>query len=116
MIPSTVTLDSLVRGDTWPGFRVQITINGSKPANDLSSVLMHFRTAKDAPGNPSLALTSSSGITINDADLWDVTVNSQILALAAGVWFWDMQFTDVAGNVNTYIEGRLLIVQDVSRV
>ena len=103
--------------DTFDAISVTgITINGANPTNSLTSVRIHLRTTPAATGAASLELTSTAGdIAITDADTWAIRVESFVPTLAAGRYYYDVEFTDSAGNVRTYLWGTWTIKQDTTR-
>lgn len=116
--PAQLTLPAHVRGDTWEGFAVTgILIDDAAPATALASVLIHFRSATDATGTADHVLSTADAdeLVIDDADAWAFTAPAQDLPLAAGKWYYDIQCTDAAGDIRTYIAGTLTIIQDVTR-
>ena len=113
-----ITLPSIVRGDTWDGLTITgVTIDGEAPSTELASVLIHFRTARTATGDAAHILSSADEeeLVIDDAATWTVTAPAQSLPLTAGKWYFDVQFTDDAGAVRTYLDGTLTIIQDITR-
>lgn len=116
--PGSITLPPHVRGDTWDGFSVtEVLIDDAVPAVALASALIHFRTSDDATGEPAHVLSTDDAdeLVIDDADAWTVTAPAQLLPLAVGRWYFDLQFTDDAGDVRTYVSGKLTVLQDVTR-
>lgn len=116
--PATVTLPSVVRGDTWDGFTITgVLLDDEAPASALASALLHFRSAADAAGDPDHVLDTSdpAELVIDDAAAWTLRAPAQILPLAAGRWVFDLEFTDAAGDVHTYVSGVLTVLQDVTR-
>ncbi len=113
--PELLDLGEMVRGDTWNGIgpAIVFAINGSPPASQLASVLMQFRRFPNEA--PAATLTSGESININSALNWSVTVPEQDLPLPAGVWFSDIQLTDAAGRVKTWIKVKLTVLDDYSR-
>ena len=116
--PATITLPPVVRGDTWDGFVVTgVLLDDAAPASALASALIHFREATDAedPAGHELSTDDAAELVIDDAAAWTLRAPAQSLPLAAGKWFFDIQFTDAAGDVRTYVSGTLTVLQDVTR-
>lgn len=116
MKPAAYNLPSVTRGDTWSGFRVTgVLVDEAAPSSNLSSVAMQFQADGDLDGAIVQSLTSGGGdITINDAATWDFTVNATVLSgLVAGRYRYDLTTTDAAGVLKTYLEGYLMVHQDV---
>ena len=76
---------------------------------------MDIRVNADS-ASASKALTSGGGdITIDNAATWEFTVEPFAMDLAAGPYVYDVETTDAAGTVRTYLSGSLTVVQDVTR-
>ena len=102
--PKNIRLAPIVYGDTWDGLTdCQFTTDGTELDSNRASVTMVFSDSDNAVG---LTLTSSNGITINNANEWRYTVNP-ILAfpLAIGVWYWAITCVSVDGRRKTRISG-----------
>ncbi len=114
MIPGTSpALDSsisFVCTDTWPGIpSISITVSGSPPAANVSSVKMEFRTNAES-SDTLLELTSAAGdILITSAANWTFSVPAQDLDLPAGTYTWGFRTTDVNGVKQTYLAGTQLV-------
>ena len=115
-LPSKYTIPPIKTGDTWDGLAIKsVKVNNANPANTLSSVAMQFRTLPGAT-SPSLDLNSTAGgTTINDNATWNCTVNSITVSMTPGTYYYDVQFTDSAGKIKTYLEGTWEIDRDVTR-
>jgi len=109
--PAKLKLAPVVYGDTWNGLTVSMASTGNAFASTLSSVRMHFR---DSAGTLGLSLASSSGITITSAGSWAFTVDSRVLTLAVGTWYWSIECTDAASQVKTYLAGTIPILNDAT--
>jgi hypothetical protein len=116
MEPGTYNMPSASQGDTWEGFSVTVQINGTPPTSPLARVDIHFRKR---PGAAELASALSTDdadeIEITHAEDWEFHVKEQILPLAAGTWYHDIQTTAEDGTVKTYLAGTIKIRQDVTR-
>ena len=131
MIPAPVNI-TIRRGDTKNiFFRVRErtwnpALNGGAggyeagPYRDLTgwSVLSQIRESKDA-ADPAATFavtlsnqtTTPGGVTLK---LTAAVTKDMVLPPTGGVW--DVQLTDAAGDVHTYIEGSVAFEKDVSRV
>lgn len=114
--PAYYEMQSLVLGDTWRGIP-NITINPSGVlTTDLSSARIQFRKEKSRGGDPLDEIsTTNSGIIINSATGWSISIPPQNLNLLVGNIYWDLETIDNSGHVKTYLEGILPVLQDVSR-
>lgn len=120
MSPTQVTLDPMVRGDTWLGIPSlgPITIDGQPPSAAVASARMYFRRSV-LDISPAYELRSSPGsgegaVSIDDAAAWVFSVPAQPLPLAPGKWKWDMEFTDANGFVYTFYAGTQQVNPDVT--
>ena len=104
------TLANAITGNTWNGITLVLTSDGTTFDDDVASVKF---TVLDSAGAESLALTDGSGITINDASTWDITVDEITpLTLTGGVYSYAMEITDAGGVVRTWLAGTWRITSD----
>jgi hypothetical protein len=116
MIPGTYHMHSILRGDSWRGLpSIVVRVNGSPPASALASARMQFRQLPVSPSVGHELSTAAGSITITSAANWELSIPAQELPLGARLWYWDLETTDAAGTVRTYLKGTLEIQQDVSR-
>jgi hypothetical protein len=75
---------------------------------------MFFRDEENQVG---LELSSAnSTITIDNANSWQVTINSvSPMTLAVGNWYWSIETTDSASIVKTRVFGTIEITQDATQ-
>ncbi len=103
---------TFVEGDTWGGIpSIAITVLGSPPGSDVASAKMQFRPAPDS-SDTILELSSSdvTQINITSAPNWTFIVPVQDIALAAGSYSWGFQTVDIAGVIQTYLEGTMTVL------
>jgi hypothetical protein len=114
MKPESITLEPFTEGDHWEGIpAITILINDEPPASALSGVRIRF--TKDVRTVEVVELTSADDqITIVDANAWELSIPEQAVpGLTAGKWRWNLETTNAAGVVKTYLEGTLLVLRDV---
>ena len=113
---TSVTLPSLIRGDTWDGISsISITVDGSPPIYPVASARIHFRR-KPAANIIGHSLDSEDdSILILDAAGWSFQAPPQALPLGTGLWYWDFETVDTEGTIKTYVFGTITIIQDVTR-
>lgn len=94
-------------GMSWIGFEIDIAEDEDDAQADLVSVVMNVMTNSDLTGTPSLTLSSGDGITINSATPpWNIGIDDiETLSLAAGIYFFDIQFTDSTGMTEALLGG-----------
>jgi hypothetical protein len=109
---STIQLPATRKGDTWDGMTVALSSTGTTFADSLSAVHMSFWLA----GATTAALdlkSADSEVTIDDAAAWEFTVDPvSPMTLAAGQYSWQIQTTDSAGVIKTYLSGTIEITSD----
>jgi hypothetical protein len=117
MTPATYHLPSVVEGDTWAGIpALTVRVNNAAPASALALVRIQIRRRHDdADALVSLHSGSGGGISIDDAAAWEVSVARRVLDLPAGRYVHDVEFTDAAGEVRTYLAGSLSVGKQVTR-
>ena len=110
--PANIALPDIVRGDTWDGISVGFNTSGTLLADPLVSVRMAFSEADT--DIDTLMLTSAAGqIVITSASDWQFTVNAITpFPLPAGTFYWNIETTDSAGSIKTYLVGTILIIND----
>ena len=103
--PSCYNWASIVQGDTFPA----IEFAASGTSTELARVRV---TVKDKDGNAELTLDSNtSGVTLNDttAGSWNYTIGPVSATdtgnMDAGTHSYDLETTDVSGNVRTHFHG-----------
>lgn len=117
MKPGTYNLPSVTEGDTWRGVpALRVRVNGAPPSQPLALVRMQIRRrAEDAAALVSLHSGAGGGIVIGDAADWDVSIPPRVLDLPAGRYVHDIEFTDAAGTVSTYLAGGIAVNKQVTR-
>ena len=110
--PTITHLPDCYTGDTWPGIpRYAVTASGTILADPLASARMFF--VNQATGAVGLQLTTTSGITINNAAAWDLTVNAITpMTLAPGYYLASLELTDSAGIVRTFDQFSIALLSD----
>lgn len=123
MIPATQDLEAFTAGDHWkalaPGMSIQVA--GFPPALPLTKVRLRFKPkglpANDPRNSDRVELTSegdSPEIIIDNAAAWTFHAPSQpVPALLAGEWDFNIELTDSAGTVETYVRGVQPVLSDV---
>ena len=61
-----------------------------------------------------LTLTDGSGITVTDAVNGAWKIDSQIIDIQEGTYYYDVQFTYASGQVSTYLSGEFEVTQDIT--
>jgi len=109
---NVVKLTPVVRGDTWNGFSLSYSSEGSAFDAILSSVSLKFLSSDGATEHE---LTSTGGgITIVDAVNWVIQVNSFVMTYEADVWSFAVQTTDANSAKKTRVTGTLEVLSEPS--
>ena len=110
MIPAKKVLKPQLKGDTFNGVRFTLS-----PPTDLTGATIRTqfrRGGKSAKAEKEL--TTGAGITVEDevngVFVWDPF----IMNLAVATYYYDVEITFATGEVKTYIEGTIDIIQDTS--
>jgi len=111
----TYNMPDIVKGDTFKDLQFTITINSV--AEDLTGYAIACKFRKGSKtGREIKSLTVGSGITITDATNGIFQINAFDLGVTftAGVYYYDIEFTDTSNVINTWISGTIEVIQDVS--
>lgn len=106
---------SVIKNDT-SDFAWTMTFLKNDVAIDLTdaAIKADFKTSVD---DTSIALTMS--ITNNKIEYVDaangiIKFAKQIIAIAAGIYVYDLQITFPSGDIKTYVNGEMTVVQDIT--
>ena len=102
------------KGDTFESIQFTITVNSV--ALDLTGATIACKFRKDSKqGVLTKSITSSSGITISAPATGGIfVIDAFDLDWAAGVYYYDIEITDAASVITTYVYGTITIKQDVT--
>lgn len=94
----TVTLPTAERGDTFSGYEITLTVNGS--AKDLTDAVITLTLAGGygelRTGNGITIITPASGV---------FQIDKQVINFAAKTHEYEIKFEFADGDIKTYIEG-----------
>ncbi len=115
MSPALLRLEPFTAGDTWDGIpSITLKINGAAPAAALASARMRFqRDGRQIPEFVELSSAVGAQIVITSAAGWELTVPPQPVALTRGSWSYNLETTDTAGEVQTFLFGSIEILRDI---
>jgi hypothetical protein len=102
------------KGDSFKQIPMVYKVNGV-PQN-LTGAIIRMQLRKENDGVSYLELTSvgSAGITITDAINGAFKINTQVIAIQAGNYIYDIEF-NIGGVIETLIKGDFIITNDVTR-
>lgn len=105
LTPFVWDLPAITAGDSYPGILIEGT--DEPDGIDLVRVQMQMRNAS---GAIVLDLDSDdTGITIVDVETWEFRIEAFTAPTVAGVYKYDIQTTDSAGDIATIVRGTLTI-------
>jgi hypothetical protein len=98
-------LKSVPSGTTWDGLSgFSFSSDGTAFSSALSEVSMIWYDSEDAVA---LTLTETDGITISSASEWEFDIESRLISLAAGSYYWKLKTTDASGIVKIRLQGTI---------
>lgn len=113
--PAFIKIDDQYKGDTYDG--VQFTILNTEDSSpvDLTGVVIkvQFRFGTKV-GAIEKQIVTGDGITLSDPENGVFSINPFIIDWQAGSYYYDVEMTFQNGNVRTYIEGTIKVIQDVT--
>jgi hypothetical protein len=94
-------------GTSWVGFEIDIEEDEPDAQAELTAVVMTFKTKPDLTGAAALTRSGGDGLTIVSASPpWKVGIDDiATVGLAAGVYFFDIKFTDSSGITEPLLRG-----------
>jgi hypothetical protein len=104
------------KGDTWNGFSMSITKNGTPVDLTDAELLMQLKKKpSDTDAQLEFSSLSAADYTITTNSVSSFSVDPTIIDINANDYFYDFQITFADGVVLTPFEGTFTIFQDVSR-
>lgn len=108
----TYTMSDIIKGDSFKEIIFEVLINSV--AKDLTNTRIKIDFKKGSKtGTLQKTITVGSGITKTDAVNGKFAIDEFICSFPADTYYYDVQFID-GSEVNTYIEGTLTVIQDVT--
>lgn len=104
---------SFVEGDWFPG--VPLVRFNPAPDAALATVRLSIKSTDKAEAIEEVFELSSDsgGITVLDVDTWEFSIPPVECDLTAGLFDWQLMFTDEDGVIVTYGLGQLTVFPDV---
>jgi hypothetical protein len=115
MISAIINFDNWKKGDSVEQITFRLLLNDLPVNLTGSSIRCYFRT--DPLEEPGMELTSAvnGGITITDAVDGTFKIDEiKSLDMEAGAYLYDIEVTDINGNVDTYVQGTVIVEQDIT--
>lgn len=113
--PQNFSLPDTISNDTWDGLTWALESVDAGDTEFAGTLTLARFQLQDSTGAVALTITSATAavtIDVATANLWEVTVEPRILALAAGIYSYGLELTDNTGFVKTVIGGPLRIKPD----
>lgn len=117
MTPGTYDFPAHRRGDTFNGHQIEINQNGAPVDLSGAAIKIQFRTRYAQR----LALewsTADSSITVSGASNNVIEMSAKTgdqMNIGPGIYTYDIQVILPSGVTNTYVEGSMEIINDVTR-
>ena len=102
------------KGGTYDGTSFTITVNGSPLVITGATIKMSMKLDKTSATVAKTLSTTDNSIKITDGANGTFEVPEQVIDVAAGVYYYDIQITLLDGTVKTYIDGQWKILQDIT--
>lgn len=104
---------TIYKGDTW-NVQLTFTDDNSDPV-DLSGAALKIQVKSTKGSSTSvLELTEGSGITVSGAGSNIVTINT-VADISKGNYYYDLEATYSPTNIITFLKGKVIVVEDVTR-
>lgn len=110
-------LNPLVRGDDWT---VKLTLTSGGAAVDITGYSYYFtlkNNIDDSDAAAALQVTATPGSPDASSGIVYIRADSTVTDLleANKTYYYDVQQTDIAGNIQTILIGKVKVVKDVTR-
>ena len=111
----TYNIPSIIKGDTFKDLQFTLKINSV--VEDLTDYAIACKFRKYAKtGKEIKSISIGLGISLTDATNGIFKIDAFDLddTFVAGVYYYDIEFTNGSGEINTYIQGSFKVIQDVT--
>ena len=111
----TYNIPNIIKGDTFKDLQFTLKINSV--VEDLTDYSIACKFRKNAKtGKEVKSLTVGAGITITDAvnGIFKIDAFDLDATFIAGTYYYDIEFTNGSGEIDTYINGTTKVIQDVT--
>ena len=111
---TNIELCPIKRGDTWNGFKFEITDDQSTPidVSDVAEVHIQFKRNKlDNTATLDYKLSLGEIILVGT----EFRMTPVLLNIPVGLYFFDVQITYTNGDISTIFGGSINVIQDVTR-
>lgn len=113
MAAATYNFPTHIKGDTFQG--MQFTLSDGVSPIDITGYTIECKfRLQYKNGKLAESLSTTSGITITDASNGVFQIDPLVIDWDAGRYYYDIEFTDTGGIISTYIQGIMVVNQDVT--
>ena len=113
--PGVVNIANHYKGDTFDGIQYTILNSSDNLPIDLTGATIKSQFRKsNRKGSIILEITDGVGITVSDAVNGIFEIDSFLLDWQPSTYYYDIEITFSNGVVKTYIEGTLIVNQDIT--
>lgn len=110
---TTYNFPDHIKGDTFLAQAFTYKLNGTPI--DLTGGTFRMMLKRSIKSTTAvLTLSTGSGITITNAAAGQWQIDSQVIDIKEGTYYYDVEFTYASGQVATYLSGRFKIIQDIT--
>ena len=116
-MPANYTFNNHVKGDTLDAVEFQLKLDGViQNLTGMEIACMFKLQPEDTEAELDLSSKEGGGIIFVDAVQGKFSIDPGVVDIAPGIYYYDMQFTFVTGEIKTFISGTLTVLQDVTYV
>ena len=105
-------IPSVYKGDTFDDLQFTLSIDGTPEDLTNYAIACKFRI-RSKVGDEVKSISIGSGITLVDAVNGVFKIDAFGVDWVVATYYYDIQFT-LAGVIDTYIEGKMDVIQDVT--
>ena len=107
------TIPTLIKGDTFKD--IQFTLSINSVAEDLTDYTIACKFRRNIKtGRVEKAIDTTAGITKVDAINGIFKIDAFTCNFEVGTYYYDIEFTNGSGEIDTYIQGTFTVEQDVT--
>jgi len=106
-------IPKIIKGDTFNDLQFTLSINSVVVDLTAYTIACKFRKSSKT-GKVYKSLTTAAGITLTEAVNGVFQIDAFTCDFDAGTYYYDIEFTDGAGLIDTYIQGQMKVEQDVT--
>ena len=114
MIPATYNITDQIAGDSIDYIQFNLIDVNSNPVN-LTDVTIKIQFRKGGrAGRIYKSINTTTGISWIDQALGQFVIDTFLIDWPADTYYYDIQFTYPLGEVKTYVQGKLKIIEQIT--